>query len=168
MIDKKKLEEKRQSEKRVLRLENRIIINYAIAVLAFMIFRVLVVGYTNPDVRNAIIFSLAGVMIVAAIICYVLNKKTGKTKNYGHMFIAFSLALIFSRGSIALYKLLGANVFEFVYDIKIAGLPVGEKLLNAQFATNTIAWLGAIYLVVMTIWNGVLIHKETTQKKNKK
>lgn len=168
MIDKKKLEEKRQSEKRVRSLENRIIINYAIAVLAFMIFRVLVVGYTNPNVRNAIIFSLAAVMVIAAVVFYVLNKKTGKTKNYGHMFVAFALALLFSRGSIVLYKLFGQNVFEFIYDIKIAGLPVGEKLLNAQFASTAIAWLGGIYLVAMTIFNGVLIHNETSKKKNKK
>ena len=168
MIDKKKIEEKRESEKRVLRLENRIIINYAVAVVAYMVFNILVTGYTNPDVRNAIIFSLAAIFVVAAVVCYVLNKKTGKTKNYGHMFIAFALALLFTRGSIVIYKLFGNKDFEFIYDFKLFGLPLGEKLVNAQFATHTVAWLGGIYLVLMTVYNGILIHKETTKKRNKK
>ena len=40
-----------------------------------------------------------------------------------------------------------------------------DKAVNSRNATIGIAWLGAIYLVIMTVYNAVLISKE---KKNAK
>lgn len=167
MIDKKKLEEKKESLKRVEKLENRIIINYAIAVVAYMIFYALIGDYRNYELRNKVIFAVAGVMVIAAIVCYVLHKKTKKTKNYGHMFIAFALALLSTRASVIVYNIFGANVFNTIYDFEIFGVRIVEKLLTSKNAVTGVSWLGAIWLVVMTIYNGVLISKEKSNKKKK-
>lgn len=160
MIDPKKIEEKKETQKRIEKIENRIMINYGIAVLAYLVLYVL---YNTFYMKYQLVLPLAGIMLIAAVVCYILHRKTKKTKNYGHMFIGFTVALLITNSSTIISKLFGENVFNSLYGVNIVA-----KLLNSRNEVIGIALLGAVYLVGMTIYNSVLISKEKNKRKNKK
>lgn len=138
-------------------LVNRILINYGVAIIAYILLYFLLNKYY---MKYSIVLPIAGVMLIAAVVCYLLQKKTGKTKNYGHMFIGLAAALIVTQSSFIIYRVLGEKIFSALTSVWII-----DKAVNSRNATIGIAWLGAIYLVIMTVYNAVLISKE---KKNAK
>lgn len=157
MTDKNKVQKRQEKARRIEKLENRIIINYAVAAVAYMTLSTL---YKAPFHMNfKYVLPVAGIMLIAAIVCYLLHKKFKKTANYGHMFLAFAIALGFTNLSTIVYKVFGANVFNSLYSVSLF-----EKIMNARNAVVIVSVLGAIYLVGMTIYNGILIYKENKKK----
>lgn len=158
MISKEKLQEKQERARKVEKLENRIIINYGIAALAYLVLNTI----NNPpfNMRYNVVLVMCAVMLAAAIACYLLNIKFKKTANYGHMFIGFTLALFLpiSRRAIG-----SVNINLYNSMMKVGFI---EKITNTANAVKLISILGVVYLVGMTIFNGVLIYKEN--HKNKK
>lgn len=161
MVDKNKVQKKQEKVRKIEKLENRIIINYAVAAVAYMTLNTL---YKPPFHMNfKYVLPVAGIMLIAAIVCYLLHKKFKKTASYGHMFVAFALALSFTNLSTIIYKVLGQNVFNGLYSISLF-----QMLMNARNAVIIVSVLGAIYLVGMTIYNGILIYRENNPKKKEK
>lgn len=157
MTDKNKVQKRQEKARRIEKLENRIIINYAVAAVAYMTLSTL---YKAPFHMNfKYVLPVAGIMLIAAIVCYLLHKKFKKTANYGHMFLAFAIALGFTNLSTIVYKVFGANVFNSLYNVSLL-----QMLMNAKNAVVIVSVLGAIYLVGMTIYNGILIYKENKKK----
>ncbi len=139
-------------------LVNRIMINFAIAAAAYIGVYMLINKFY---LKWSVVLPLALVMLVAAVLCYIFNKNTGKTKNYGHMFLAFFIALISTQASFLIWKIFGVEFFASIYNNNII-----KELLNSRKAAIGMSWLGAVYLVGMTIYNIVAISKE--KKNNKK
>ncbi len=137
-------------------LYNRVLINYGIAILAYILLYVL---YNKMYMRNAVTFTFAAIFLVAAIICYALSKKK-PTKNYGHMFIAFFAALLFTRLSVLIVTLFGWNAFAKMQEVYFL-----KKLMQTRWEVIIISWAGAFYLVGMTIYNGILMAKAGKKKK---
>ena len=157
MADKNKVQKRQEKARKIEKLENRIIINYAIAAVAYMTLSAL---YKAPFHMNfKYVLPVAGVMLIAAIVCYLLHKKFKKTANYGHMFIAFAVALAFTNLSTIIYKVFGQNVFNGLYSISLF-----QMLMNARNAVIIVSILGGVYLVGMTIYNGMLMYKENNKK----
>lgn len=139
-------------------LYNRILINYGIAALAYILLYVL---YQKMFMRNAVTFAFAAIFLIAGIVCYVLDKKQNKPlKNYGHMFIAFCIALLFTRLSVIVVTFLGWNTFSKMQEVYFL-----KKLMQTRWEVIIISWAGAIYLVGMTIYNGILMAKVGREKK---
>lgn len=141
------------------KLVNRIIINFGIAILAYIVLSVL---FNKFYMKWQIVLPLAAIMLLAAVFCYIFDKKTGKTKNYGHMFIAFGIALLLTQSSFIIWKVFGADVFNSLYKINVI-----KMALNSRNAVIGISWLGAVYLVVMTIYNCIEISKERKKRKKR-
>ena len=161
MIDKNKVYKRQEKAKKIEKIENRIIINYAVAAVAYMTLNTL---YKAPFHMNfKYVLPVAGIMLIAAIVCYLLHKKFKKTANYGHMFIAFAVALAFTNSSTIIYKLFGQNAFNTLYSVSLF-----QKVMNARNAVIIVSVLGVIYLVGMTIYNGMLIYRENNPKKKEK
>lgn len=132
-------------------LVNRIMINFGVALVAYIVMYILLNKFY---LKWAIVLPVAAVMLIAAVICYIFHKKTGKTKNYGHMFLAFFVALTLTQSSFLIWKLFGVEGFYSIYNIGIM-----KELLNSRKAAIGISWLGAIYLAGMTIYNIIQISK---------
>lgn len=150
-----------KTNKTAEQLYNRILINFGVAILAYSALNIL---YNTLYMKNWVTFTLAGIFAVLAILCYVFSKQK-PLKNYGHMFLAFTLALLFTRLSVLTVRIFGWNAFESMQNVYII-----KKLLQTRTEVILISWLGAIYLVGMVIYNGILMHKvqKAEKKKNKK
>ena len=133
------------------KLVNRIMINFGIAIVAYIAMHILLNKFY---LKWVIVLPVAAVMLIAAIVCYIFHKKTGKTQNYGHMFIAFFIALMLTQSSFLVWKLFGVEGFTSIYNIGIV-----KELLNSRKVAIGISWLGAIYLAGMTIYNIIQISK---------
>lgn len=136
-------------------LYNRILINYGIAILGYILLYVL---YNKMFMRNTVTFACAGIFLVAGIVCYALSKKK-PLKNYGHMFIAFCVALLFTRLSVIVVTLFGWNTFSKMQEVYFL-----KKLLQTRWEVIAVSWGGAVYLVGMTIYNGILMAKAGKKK----
>lgn len=139
-------------------LYNRILINYGIGAVGYILLYIL---YSKLYMKNTVTFAFAGIFLVAGIICYALSKKK-PLKNYGHMFIAFFLALLFTRLSVLVVKVLGWDLFGKMHEIYF-----WKKLMETRIEVIIISWAGALYLVGMTVYNGILMSK-AGKKNNKK
>ena len=149
-----------KTNKTAEQLYNRILINFGVAILAYSALNIL---YNTLYMKNWITFTLAGIFAVLAILCYVFSKKK-PLKNYGHMFVAFTLALLFTRLSVLTVRILGWNTFESMQNVYIL-----KKLLQTRTEVIIISWLGALYLVGMVIYNAILMYKvDKAEKKAKK
>ena len=141
-------------------LYNRILINFGIAILAYSGLNIL---YNTLYMKNWVTFTFAGIFAVLAILCYVFSKQK-PLKNYGHMFLAFTLALIFTRLSVITVQIFGYEAFE-----SMQGIYIIKKLLQTRTEVILITWLGAIYLVGMVIYNAILMYKvEKAEKKERR
>lgn len=136
-------------------LYNRILINYGIAILAYVLLYVL---YNKMYMRNTVTFAFAAIFLVAGVVCYVLSKKK-PLKNYGHMFIAFCAALLFTRLSVLVVTLFGFNNFSKMQEVYFL-----KKLMQTRWEVVLVSWGGALYLVGMTIYNGILMAKAGKKK----
>lgn len=136
-------------------LYNRILINYGIAILAYVLLYVL---YNKMYMRNTVTFAFAAIFLVAGVVCYVLSKKK-PLKNYGHMFIAFCAALLFTRLSVLVVTLFGFNNFSKMQEVYFL-----KKLMQTRWEVVSVSWGGALYLVGMTIYNGILMAKAGKKK----
>lgn len=135
---------------------NRILINFGIAILAYTVLYFL---YQRLYMKNWVTFTLAGICFAAAVVCYIFSKKK-PLKNYGHMFAAFCIALLFTRLSVIVATIVGMNNFMAMQDIYIL-----KKLLETRWEVIIIVCAGAAYLVGMVIYNGILMHKIGEQEK---
>lgn len=131
-------------------LYNRILINYGIAILGYILLYVL---YNKMYMKNTITFAVAALFLIGAIVCYALSKKK-PLKNYGHMFTAFFLALMFTRLSVLVVTFFGWNTFE-----KMQSVYFLKKLMQTRWEVIIISWAGGLYLLGMTIYNGILMTK---------
>lgn len=140
-------------------LLNRILTNIAIAILAYIFLYVIYVRfYLSPAIPLGIAFIL--ISVAGYILSYTKCLKKDP-KNYAHMFLAFGLALLFTRLSVITGKILGIN--KFIQLINSSDLI--KMLMNSEKEVTIISWLGAIYLVFMFIYNTVLIQR--ANKKNR-
>lgn len=140
-------------------LYNRILINFGIGILAYSLLYFL---YQKLYMKNWVTFTLAGLFMAAAVVCYVLSKKK-PLKNYGHMFIAFSVALLFTRLSVIVATVVGMDRFTALQDIYWL-----KKLMQTRWEVRIIVCAGAVYLVGMVIYNGILMHKAAREEKKSK
>lgn len=131
-------------------LYNRILINFGIAIVGYVLLYFL---YNKMYMRNAITFTFAGVFLAAGIACYALSKKK-PLKNYGHMFTAFCVALLFTRLSVIVVTIFGWGTFEKMQEIYLL-----KKLMQTRWEVIIVSWAGAIYLVGMVVYNGILMAK---------
>lgn len=138
---------------------NRILINFGIAILAYILLYVLYAKfYMNYALTIAVIF-----FILAAVGYVVSSKKLCKydLKNYSHMFVAFGLCLVFASLSRVLGTILGLSTFSTL----IKTYPFFKMLVNTRYEVILISWLGAAYLVGMLIYNTVLINNKGKKRK---
>lgn len=140
-------------------LYNRILINFGIGILAYAALYFL---YQKLYMNNTITFITAGIFAAAAAACYALSKKK-PLKNYGHMFAAFTIALLFTRLSVIIVSIFGMEKFFDLQNIYIV-----KKLMQTRTEVIIISWLGAVYLIGMLIYNSILMVKAGRKKKNKK
>ena len=132
-------------------LLNRILINFAIAVPAYIFLYVI---YAKFYLAHAIEFAIA--FIVLAIVLYIISAvKIKKLRNYAHMFLAFGICLLFTRLSIIIGSIVGIEkLIELTNSSKFF-----EMLVNSRYDVILITWLGIAYLVGMLIYNTVLMGK---------
>ena len=136
----KQVKKQKLSEK----IENRVLINFAIGAGAYIWLFLLSEFYMKP----ALVIPTAIVLLVGAILCYIFDKKTGKTKNYGHALLGISLAAAFCNTSFILSKIFGAETV-----LSWHSNPTTKMLLNSKTEGAIVAWLGGIYLFVVTVVN---------------
>lgn len=139
-----------KSTKTQEQLYNRILINFGVAILGYILLYFL---YQKMYMRNVITFTFAGIFLVAGIVCYALSKKK-PLKNYGHMFIAFCVALLFTRLSVLVVTFLGWDTFSKMQEVYFL-----KKLMQTRWEVIIVSWTGAVYLVGMLIYNGILMAK---------
>lgn len=139
-----------KSTKTQEQLYNRILINFGVAILGYILLYFL---YQKMYMRNVITFTFAGIFLVAGIVCYALSKKK-PLKNYGHMFIAFCIALLFTRLSVLVVTFFGWDTFSKMQEVYFL-----KKLMQTRWEVIIVSWTGAVYLVGMLIYNGILMAK---------
>jgi len=159
MINKQKLQEKQEKAKKIEKIENRIIINYGIAAVGYMALNTLKNYPFNMQYKT--VWPIAIGMFVAALLCYGLHIKFKKTANYGHMFIGFTLALL-----LPISRMVIARINMGLYN-SLMNVELFAKVTNSANAVKIVSWLGVIYLVGMTIFNGILIYKVNHAGKKK-
>ena len=130
---------------------NRILINIGIAIVAYITLYVIYTKfYLVPAIPIGIVF------LILSAVGYILSaKKIVRAVNYAHMFLAFALCLFFTRLSVFVGTAVGMT--RFIEIIKSS--EVMAKLMNSRYEVILISWLGAIYLLIMLIYNSVLIYK---------
>lgn len=138
-------------------LLNRILINIGIGILAYIFLYIM---YAKFYMMPSLIF--AAVFFILAVAGYILSaKKIADVKNYAHMFIAFTLCMLFTSLSRIFGTVLGIEKFmELInssYFFKV--------LVNSRYEVMLVSWLGGIYLVGMIIYNSVLIYKAGNKRK---
>ena len=110
----KGLKLKVKTKKTQEQLYNRILINFGIGIIAYSILYFL---YQKMYMDNTVTFTLAAILAVGAVVCYVLAKTKDKPlKNYGHMCVAFCLALLFTRLSVITATVIGMEKFIALQD----------------------------------------------------
>ena len=138
-------------------LFNRILINIGIAIAAYIFLYVIYAKYyLSPAIPSAIccfILAAAGYVLSAA--------KVIKVRNYAHMFLAFGLALMFTRLSVLVGNAVGIERFMAIKNSS----RFMNILFNSRYDVILITWLGIIYLVLMLIYNSVLISRAGKKKK---
>ena len=139
-----------KSTKTQEQLYNRILINFGVAILGYILLYFL---YQKMYMRNVITFTFAGIFLVAGIVCYALSKKK-PLKNYGHMFIAFCIALLFTRLSVLVVTFFGWDTFSKMQEVYFL-----KKLMQTRWEVIIVSCAGAVYLVGMLIYNGILMAK---------
>lgn len=140
-------------------LYNRILINFGIGILAYSILYIL---YQRLYMDNVVTFTLAGIFIACAVACYALSKKK-PLKNYGHMFAAFGLALLFTRLSVLVATVVGMENFLALQENYFI-----KKLLQTRWEVIILVWSGAVYLAGMLVYNCLLMAKASKNSKKKK
>ncbi len=156
--------ERKERELKIESLENRLMINYAIVAGVYVLWNYMNNMISNFKTIYNITMILAILSLVGGIVCYAFHKKTQKTKNYGHMFIVFALALIYTRCSTFVYKIFGGNVFN-----TLNSNPFLQKFLfNSANAAKILAVLGIVWIVFITVVTVIQIRKESNKKKNGK
>lgn len=135
---------------------NRILINFGIGILAYSLLNIL---YQRFYMKNVITFTLAGIFLATAIVFYALSKKK-PLKNYAHMLIAFCIALLFTRLSVIVTTFIGMERFLALQETYLI-----KKFLQTQTEVIIIVFLGAIYLVGMLIYNGILMNKVKSEER---
>ncbi len=148
-----------KTEKTQEQLYNRILINFGIGILAYALLYFL---YQKLYMKNWITFTLAGIFIAAAVVFYSMSGKK-PLKNYGHMFLIFGAALLFTRLSVIVATVVGMEKFIALQDIYWV-----KKLLQTRIEVMIIGWLGALYLVGMLVYNGVLMYRVGKEEKAKR
>ena len=132
-------------------LLNRILINFAIAIPAYIFLYVI---YAKFYLAYAIEFAAA--FIVIAIVLYILSAvKTKKLRNYAHMFLAFGICLLLTRLSVIIGTVVGFERFIELTDSS----KLFRMIVNSRYDVILITWLGIAYLVGMLIYNTVLMGK---------
>ena len=160
MINKQKLQKKQERAKKIEKIENRIIINYAIAAAAYMLLNTL---KNYPFyMQHKTVWPIAIGMFVAALLCYGLHIKFKKTANYGHMFIGFTLALLLPISRWVIGEKINYGLYNSLMNNEIF-----YKVTNSATAVKLISWAGVVYLIGMTIFNGILIYKVNQSYKKK-
>ena len=134
-------------------IENRILINFGIGVLAYILLRFL---YVNKYMDDVWTFSFAGIFAICAVVFYVFSKRNEKLKNYAHMFSAFCAALIFTRICRIAYWIFGMSTYMKLYNIRFFNI-----LFTTRYDVILISLLGAVYLAGMLIYNCILITKQS-------
>lgn len=163
MADNRKIEKKEQGQK-VERLENRLMINYAVVVGAYVLWNYLNNMITGAETKYNVTIILAILSVIGGVVCYLFHKKTKKTKNFGHMFIVLALALIYTKASMFVYKIFGGHVFNTLNSSAF----LQKFLFNSANAVKIIGVLGIIWVVFITIFTLIQIGKENNKKKNGK
>ena len=148
-----------KTEKTQEQLYNRILINFGIGILAYALLYFL---YQKLYMKNWITFTLAGIFIAAAVVFYAMSGKK-PLKNYAHMFLIFGAALLFTRLSVIVATVVGMEKFIALQDIYWV-----KKLLQTRIEVMRIGWLGALYLVGMLVYNGVLMYRVGKEEKAKR
>ena len=129
-------------------LYNRIMINFGIGALSYALLYFL---YLKLYMKNSVTFLLSLAFIAGAIVCFVLSKKK-PTKNYGYMFLAFALCLLFTRLSVITTTFIGLDKFISLQEIYFF-----KKIMQTRIEVILISWAGALYLFGMLCYNLILI-----------
>lgn len=138
-------------------LLNRILINIGIGILAYIFLYVM---YAKFYMMPSLIF--AAVFFILAVAGYILSaKKIADVKNYAHMFIAFTLCMLFTSLSRIFGTVLGIEKFMELINSSY----FFKMLVNSRYEVMLVSWLGGIYLVGMIIYNSVLIYKAGNKRK---
>ncbi|MDY3928335.1 MAG: hypothetical protein SOZ34_03120 [Clostridia bacterium] len=138
-------------------LLNRILINIGIGILAYIFLYIM---YAKFYMMPSLIF--AAVFFILAVAGYILSaKKIADVKNYAHMFIAFTLCMLFTSLSRIFGTVLGIEKFMELINSSY----FFKMLVNSRYEVMLVSWLGGIYLVGMIIYNSVLIYKAGNKRK---
>ena len=156
--------EKKEQEHRVEKLENRLMINYAVVVASYILWNYMNNMITGADAKYNVTIVLAILSLMGGVVCYLFHKKTQKTKNFGHMFIVLALALVYTKCSMFVYKIFGGNVFNTLYNNSF----LQKYLLNSANAVKILSVLGIVWVLFITVLTVVQIGKESKKKKNGK
>lgn len=147
-----------KTDKTEEQLMNRILINFGIGILAYILLYIL---YAKLYMQNFATFLTAGIFALAAVAFYIFSAKTGKYRNYGHMFVAFTLALLFTRLSYITSLIIGGQRFMAIIN---SGY-FWKMVFNTQKQVMLVSILGGVYLAGMLVYNGMLMAKAPKNKK---
>ncbi|MBE7044272.1 MAG: hypothetical protein E7397_01985 [Ruminococcaceae bacterium] len=139
-------------------LFNRILINFGIGILAYWLLYYL---YGSLYMANGVTFTLAAIFLVAGIVCIALGKKL-PLKNYGIMFVAFCLCLLFTRLSVLTSIVIGIENF-----LSLQEGYVFKKLMQTSTQVTILGWAGSLYLLGMFVYNCILIKNVRLAKRSK-
>jgi ABC-type protease/lipase transport system fused ATPase/permease subunit len=143
---------KEQKQKQLDHLTNRILINFSIAIGAYL---VLWIFYRYLNMKNLPTFIMAGVFAAGAVVFYILTKvKSRKFLSYANMFTAFTVGTLFTRSSIIATKIMGSQRFSDLIASKF-----WLKVFNTKTEVIVIAIVGLAYLIGMCIVTGIQMHK---------
>lgn len=139
----------KEIELRKEKITNRILINFGVAILAYLL---LLLIYRN-NINNTLVYTIAGIFFVSTAVFTVLTVIKGKQfKNYAIASGALTLGTLFLKLSVFTSAIIGTENFR-----NLVQNPFMSKLMNAQKDVIIIAILGAVYLVLMMVYNIVQI-----------
>lgn len=150
--------DKKQMQAMEDRIVNRILINFGIGILAYLVLWVL----WRATLNNVAVIITAAIFAVCAIICFIMTKfkvviamnKSKSFLSYGIMFVAFIIALAIIKSSYIVSWIVGVPRF-----LELAKNAKFEQMINAQNDLIFVAIAGAVYLGAMLIYNIVLLFK---------
>lgn len=137
-------------------ITNRILFNFMIAIIAYAVLLIL----WRSNVTTLPVFLIAGGLAVCAVIFFILAKmKSKKFLNYAIASLALSFAAAFLKLSLIVSKIIGINTFAQLMEHSFWRI-----LFNARTDVIIVAVLGAVYLLIMLIYN-IIQYISVGQKK---
>lgn len=141
----------KEIEMRKDHLTNRILINFGVAIVGYIVLMLL----WRTHLKQTAVFAVAGVLAALTVLFFILTKiKDKRFKNYAIASLVLTVGTLFLKAGVITAAVIGHENFANLIKIHFF-----EKLFNGRVEVIGIAVAGAVYLVIMLIYNIVKIIK---------